>query len=634
MALVSLQNVSIAFGGQRLLDGQSLHIEKNQRICLLGRNGTGKTTLLKILAGELVPDSGTVHREPALKISYFSQHIPQDVAGSVFEIIARGLGKRGALLVQYHDEEQRLAQHPDADHRTLTRLHEELDAHHSWAAFEEIGKITSHLSLQSDWDYDTLSGGQKRRVLLAAALVSEPDVLLLDEPTNHLDIRTIAWMEDFLLRSGVTLLFVAHDRMFVKRLATRILELDRGELFDWSCNYETFLERKQSALDAQEKEWETFDKKLAQEEIWIRKGIKARRRRNEGRVKALLKMRAERKARRQREGTASLMKVEDAQMSGKIVIEAREVTYSYDDAPLIRNFTTLITRGDKIGIIGPNGCGKTTLINLMLGHCVPQSGTIRRGTNLAITYFDQFREQIDEAKTVWENVLPVGDFVVIDGKQTHIITYLQNFLFTADRARTPVSQLSGGERNRLLLARLFTKPSNLLVLDEPTNDLDAETLELLEELLVNFQGTVLLICHDRMFLNNVVTSTLVFSGHGKIEEYVGGYDDWVAQRPTDTPLAKDSATSDKKALYKEERKAKQKKKLSFSEMREIKMLPAHIESLEEEQAALHTRMAEPNFYRRLPEEIAAATRRLAELEHEISTAYERWEYLESIESAT
>jgi ATP-binding cassette subfamily F protein uup len=633
MALISLQNVSIAFGGQRLLDGQSLHIEKNQRICLLGRNGTGKTTLLKILRGELAPDNGIIHKEPGLRVSYFSQRLPQGVEGSVFDIIARGLGKRGELLIKHHQDEQRISFHSDADHHALAQLHAELDEHHSWAALDEIGKITSHMALQHDWAYATLSGGQKRRVLLAAALVSEPDVLLLDEPTNHLDIQTIAWMEEFLLRSGVTVLFVTHDRMFVKTLATRILELDRGRLFDWSCTYEMFLERKQGALEAQEKEWETFDKKLAQEEIWIRKGIKARRTRNEGRVKALMKMRAARKARRQREGTASLMKVVDAQMSGKIVIEARGVTYSYDDEPLIRDFSTLITRGDKVGVIGPNGSGKTTLMNLFMGNMTPQSGTIRRGTNLAITYFDQFREQIDEDKTVWENVLPVGDFVVIDGKQTHIITYLQNFLFTPDRAKTPVSQLSGGERNRLLLARLFTKPSNLLVLDEPTNDLDAETLELLEELLVNFQGTVLLICHDRMFLNNVVTSTLVFSGHGKVEEYVGGYDDWIAQRPPEMPQTKSSGTNNKKNQYKEERKAKQKKKLSFSEMREIKELPAQIESLEEEQAALHTQMGDPGFYRCPPEQIAAATTRLKELEEEISTAYARWELLESIESA-
>ncbi len=628
MALLSLQNVSIAFGGQQLLEQQSLHIEKNQRICLLGRNGTGKTTLLNILSGQLAPDSGNLHREPGLKVSYFSQQIPQEVQGLVFDIIAHGLGTRGELLVRYHREEQRLSRNPKADHAAFTKLHDELDAHHSWSALDAIGKITSHMVLDNDWDYAALSGGQKRRVLLAAALVSEPDVLLLDEPTNHLDIQTIAWMEEFLLRSGVTLLFVTHDRMLVKKLATRIIELDSGRLFDWSCDYETFLLRKQGALENQEKVWETFDKKMAEEEIWIRQGIKARRTRNEGRVKALLKMRAERKARRRKEG-AALLKLADARMSGKIVIEALGLTYSYDDAPLIRDCSTLITRGDKIGIIGPNGCGKTTLINLLLGTLAPQSGTVRQGTNLEITYFDQFREQIDDSKTVWENVLPVGDFVSVDGKQTHIITYLQNFLFTPDRAKTPVCQLSGGERNRLLLARLFTKPANLLVLDEPTNDLDAETLELLEELLVNFTGTILLICHDRMFLNNVVTSTLVFSGNGTIDDYVGGYDDWVAQRP---PEPSQAPGTDKKARYKEERKAKQKKKLSFREKREIEELPARIEELETEQAALHADMAAPEFYRQPPEDIAAATQRVKDVADEISSTYERWEYLESIES--
>ena len=629
MALLSLQNISIAFGGQHLLEQQSLHIEKHQRICLLGRNGTGKTTLLNILIGQLAPDSGNLHREPGLKMSYFSQQIPPDVQGSVFDIIGHGLGTRGELLVRYHREEQRLSRNPKADHAALARLHDELDAHHSWAALDAIGKIISHMALDRDWDYAALSGGQKRRVLLAAALVSEPDLLLLDEPTNHLDIQTIAWMEEFLLRSGVTLLFVTHDRMLVKKLATRIIELERGRLFDWSCDYETFLLRKQGALENQEKVWQTFDKKLAEEEIWIRQGIKARRTRNEGRVKALLTMRAERKARRRKEGAVSL-KLADAQMSGKIVIEALGLTYSYDDRPLIQDCSALITRGDKIGIIGPNGCGKTTLINLLLGTLAPQSGTVRQGSNLEFSYFDQFREQIDDSKTVWENVLPVGDFVNVDGKQTHIITYLQNFLFTPDRAKTPVCQLSGGERNRLLLARLFIKPANLLVLDEPTNDLDTETLELLEELLVNFTGTILLICHDRMFLNNVVTSTLVFSGNGTIDDYVGGYDDWLAQRPPEPSQTKEPSGSAKKARYKEERKAKQKKKLSFRERREIEELPARIEDLEAEQAALHTDMAEPEFYRQPPEDIAAATQRLKTLADEISAAYERWEYLESI----
>ena len=624
MALLSLQNASIAFGGHQLLQNVSLHIEKNQRICLLGRNGEGKSTLLKILAGEIVPDSGELHKDQSTRVSYFTQTIPQDITGTAFEIIARGLGRRGELILKYHDEERRGA----ADHAFLNRLHEEMDAHQAWSALDVINKIISQLSLDSEWNYAELSGGQKRRVLLAAALVSEPDVLLLDEPTNHLDISTVAWMEEFLIRLGVTLLFVTHDRMFLRRLATRIIELDRGELADWSCDYDTFLERKQALLDNQEKEWERFDKKLAQEEVWIRRGIKARRTRNEGRVKALLAMREERKQRRQREGVASL-KLADAQKSGKIVIEAQGVCYDYGDRPLIRNFNAIVARGDKIGVIGPNGCGKTTLINLLIGNLAPQAGTIKLGTNLAITYFDQLREQIDEDKTVWENVVDSGDFVIINGQKKHIISYLEEFLFTPDRAKTPVSHLSGGERNRLLLARLFTKSANLLVLDEPTNDLDAETLELLEELLVDFAGTVLLICHDRMFLNNVVTSTFVFGKDGKIEEFVGGYDDWLAQRQPDAPPAPAGDNAEKKKLHRETQKARQKRKLSFSEHKELGKLPGLIDALEKEQAELSLKMADSNFYRHV-EAVKIATTRLAEIEQELVSAYERWEYLESI----
>lgn len=623
MALLSLQNARIAFGGHQLLNNVSLHIEKNQRICLLGRNGEGKSTLLKILAGEIAPDSGELHKDQSVRVSYFTQTIPQNLTGTAFEIIARGLGKRGELILKYHDEERR----GSTDHRLLNALHEEMDAHQAWSALDAINKVVSQLSLDSEWKYAELSGGQKRRVLLAAALASEPDVLLLDEPTNHLDIQTVAWMEDFLIRLGVTLLFVTHDRMFLRRLATRIIELDRGELADWSCDYDTFLERKQALLENQEKEWERFDKKLAQEEIWIRRGIKARRTRNEGRVRELMAMREERKQRRQREGVASL-KLADAQKSGKIVIEAQGVCYEYDHKPLIRNFNAIVARGDKIGVIGANGCGKTTLINLLIGNLKPQSGTIKLGTNLAITYFDQLREQIDENKTVWENVVDSGDFVIINGHKKHIISYLEDFLFTPERAKTPVSHLSGGERNRLLLARLFTKPSNLLVLDEPTNDLDAETLELLEELLVEFAWTILLICHDRTFLNNVVTSTFVFGKDGKIEEFVGGYDDWLAQRTLDAPLASVEAT-DKKRQFKEAQKAKQKRKLSFSEQKELGKLPTLIDKLEQEQAALSLKMADSNFYRDV-EAVKTANLRLAQIEQELLSAYERWEFLEAI----
>ncbi len=436
-------------------------------------------------------------------------------------------------------------------------------------------------------------------------------------------------MENFLLGQGKTLLFVTHDRMLLRRLATRIIEIDRGQLFDWSCDYDTFLERKEAALEAEEKEWDRFDKKLAQEEVWIRQGIKARRHRNEGRVRALLKMRAERRARREKLGTATL-KLGEAQGSGTMVLEAKGVGYGYDGEPLIRDFDALITRGDKIGIIGPNGCGKTTLVRLLLGELTPQAGTLRQGTQLSITYFDQLRRQLDEDKTVWENVLPNGSTVTIDGKSKHIIGYLEDFLFTPERAKTRVRFLSGGERNRLLLAQLFTKPANLLVLDEPTNDLDSETLELLEELLVNFKGTVLLICHDRAFLDNVVTSTLVFTGDGAIEEYVGGYHDWLEQKSSEEPEP-ERPKVDKKKLYREARKASRPRRLTFKENKELESLPGLIESLEGELDELHNQLADPAFYRD-QERVVAAKQRLAAVEARHARAFARWEELEAIAS--
>ena len=627
MALISLQNISIAFGGPKILDDLSLQIEKKQRICLLGRNGSGKSTLMKILEGRLTCDDGAMIKDQNMHISYFDQKIPQDLNGSVFEIIAGGLGIRGELLANYHREEKRLAEHSDAGHNVLNQLHEEIDHHQAWSALKQIHEITSRMSLDSDAEYQTLSGGQKRRVLLAAALVSEPDLLLLDEPTNHLDMTTIAWLEDFLLNMNTTLLFVTHDRMLLRKLATRIIELDRGKLVDWACDYDTFLERKQAVLDIQEKEWEKFDKKLAQEEIWIRKGIKARRTRDESRVRALKKMREERADRRTREGNVSF-NLADARRSGKLVIQTEDVCFGYAGIPLIQNFSTMIARGDKIGIIGPNGCGKTTLIKLLLGELKPDSGSVKLGTNLSITYFDQMRETLDENKTVWENVLPYGEFVEIDGRKKHIIGYLQDFLFTPERAKTPVKHLSGGERNRLLLARLFTLPSNFIVLDEPTNDLDAETLELLEELLMNFTGTVLLISHDRAFLNNVVINTFSFIGNGVIHENVGGYDDWLKKSEEfSAPSSKESQT-DKKKLYKEARKANRPKKLGFKERQELKTLPAQIEALEKEQNGLYAQMSDPAFYQN-KEDVVTAKKRLEALEAELPKLYERWEFLES-----
>ncbi|MCB0281445.1 MAG: ATP-binding cassette domain-containing protein [Calditrichaeota bacterium] len=629
MALIALQNVTAHFGGPLLLDNISLQIEKKQRICLLGRNGTGKSTLMKILAGKIPPDDGLVQKQQGIRISYFGQDIPQNLDDTVFNIVAQGLGNRGSLLTQYHQEEKLFAENPKADPKRFNHLHDEMDKHQSWAAIDEISQILSRMYLEADWNYNNLSGGQKRRVMLAAALVSEPDLLLLDEPTNHLDIDSIDWLEQFLVRKNSTLLFVTHDRMLLKRLATRIIELDRGKLADWACDYETFLKRKQVVLDAEEKEWKDFDKKLAQEEVWIRKGIRARRTRNEGRVRALKKMREERQQRRTREKTANLQ-VSSAGLSGKSVINAHNVSFSYGDKVLIKDFNALISRGDKIGIIGPNGCGKTTLVNILLDKIKGYSGLIEHGSNLEITYYDQLREQLDESKNVWENVLPNGDTVMVDGKNKHIIAYLQDFLFTPERAKTPIINLSGGERNRLLLARLFTQPTNLLVLDEPTNDLDAETLELLEELLINFSGTLILISHDREFLNNIVTSIYAFGENGSVQEFIGGYDDFLRQAQPHTTEKKAAADLNKKEAYREEKKAKRKNKLSYHEKRELNELPAKIEKLEAEITALHESMSDPDFYKD-SNAVIKANRQLQETESILEQAYNRWQELEALD---
>jgi ATP-binding cassette subfamily F protein uup len=592
----------------------------------MGRNGTGKSTLMKILDSQVVPQDGTVWKEQGLTTAYFTQEIPQHLTGTVFEIVARGLGARGDLLLRYHTEERRQQIQPNPER--LQKLHDELETHRAWSVFEEIGQVTTRMGLNPDAPYATLSGGLKRRVLLGQALVSEPDLLLLDEPTNHLDIDSITWLEETLLARGKTLIFVTHDRWLLKNLATRIVEIDRGRLLDWTCDYETFLQRKQEALDAEEKQWERFDKKLGQEEIWIRMGVKARRRRNEGRVRALQDMRNQRRRRRQRLGTVTL-RLAEAQGAGTLAIEAKNLSFGYGSQPLVRDFEVLVTRGDKIGIVGPNGCGKTTLVRLLLKDLPPQTGTVRHGTNLEVTYFDQMRSQLDENKTVWENVQPNGDTVVVNGKSQHVIGYLQDFLFTPQRAKTRLSVLSGGERHRVLLARLFARPTNLLVLDEPTNDLDAETLELLEELLIHYQGTLLLICHDRVFLDNVVTNTWVFQDDGRIEEHVGGYSEWQAQHQAAPPASCPPPKVDKKKDYKAARKAKQSRKRSYKETQELAALPTRIEALEAELATLHQRLADPDLYRH-PKDIVTIKDRLAQVESEHSSAFNRWEELEAL----
>ena len=630
MALLTLHSITTSYGGLPILNKVDLQIEPGERLCLVGRNGEGKSTLMKVLSGEIQPDSGEITSKQNLKISRLEQEVPGDIHATVFDVAASGLGSLVNIVADYHRLVHEMAE--SSDDRLMgefERVQHAMDAADGWQAQQQVETVLSRLELPPDVLFSSLSGGYKRRVLLAKALVAEPDLLLLDEPTNHLDIESIHWLEDFLLDFNATLLFVTHDRMLLKKLATRIIELDRGNLTSWPGNYDTYLRRKQDALSAEAGQNARFDKKLAQEEIWIRKGIKARRTRNEGRVRALEKMRAERSQRRNRQGNVR-MNTQDMEKSGKLVVTAKEVSYAYEDKTIISDLNTTIMRGDRVGIIGPNGAGKTTLLQLLLGQLTPDSGTVRLGTNLQIAYFDQLRAQLDEEKSVQDNVGEGNDQVVINGQQRHIIGYLQDFLFSPDRARSPVKILSGGERNRLLLAKLFTNPSNLLILDEPTNDLDVETLELLEELLLDYPGTLLMVSHDRAFLNNVVTSTMVFEGDGKISDYAGGYDDWLVQRPQAAATGTAKATSVTNQKEKTP-PATEKRKLTFKENKELKELPAQIETMEQEQETLLAAMADPNFYRDNDKNvITTSTDRLAVLEKELADAYRRWEELDAL----
>lgn len=600
MALVSIDDLSIGFRGPPLLDSVSCQIEAGQRIGLLGRNGAGKTTFLRLLSGDEQPDQGQVRLPPGARVSLLRQDVPQNLSAIVFDVVAEGL----ATIEQSGG-----------------------DGGDDWKSQNQVEQIISRMQLAADAGFDVLSSGMKRRVLLARALVSAPDLLLLDEPTNHLDIDAINWLEEFLGRWGATLVFVTHDRMFLGRMADRILEIDRGRLFDWSCDYDTFLQRKEAALEVEEKQNALFDKRLAQEESWIRQGIKARRTRNEGRVRALKEMRRQRGERRVANGQVKL-RIEQGQRSGNLIAEADQVLFAYDEREIVREFSTTIMRGDKVGIIGPNGAGKTTLLRILLGQLSPQQGSVRLGTNLQIAYFDQLREQLDENLTVQENIGDGGDSVQIGGQSTHIMGYLQDFLFSPQRARTPVRFLSGGERNRILLARLFAKPANVIVLDEPTNDLDAETLELLETRLVEFSGTLLLVSHDRTFLNNVVTSTIAFESDG-VKEYVGGYDDWLRQSAAvDKPVTGQKRTDRSKSG--KPCGSEGKRRLSYNEQRELAALPATIEQLESEMSAMHQTMADPAFYQLPSSQIAAAQSRHTELERNLAAAYSRWEELEQL----
>ncbi len=627
MSLIRLRNIHVSFGGPAILEAISMSIDSGERLCLLGRNGTGKSTLLKIISGEVKAESGELEFKQNLKLAVLDQEPRGNLEGSIFDIVAMGLGDNAKYLQDYHHALHNFSENNnDQTIAELQRAQDQVDIHNAWQLNQQVEEVLSRMQLDGDADYGSLSGGMKRRVLLAKALVIKPDILLLDEPTNHLDLTAIQWLEEQLLNYKGALMFITHDRSFMRRLSTRIIELDRGELTSYPGNYDTYLRRKAEALHAEEVANAHFDKKLAQEEVWIRQGIKARRTRNEGRVRALEKMRNERSARRQQVGKVSMVTTQ-AQRSGKLVAEAENVSFDYEDKPLIQGLNTTILRGDKIGIIGPNGAGKTTLLRLLLGDLKPTSGNIQIGTKLEVAYFDQFRAQLDDNASVIDNLSQGREFVEINGNRKHVIGYLQDFLFAPERARSPVSMLSGGERNRLLLAKLFSKPSNILVLDEPTNDLDIETLELLEELVMEYKGTVLVVSHDREFVNNVVTSTLVFEGDAQINEYVGGYDDWLKQaaHSNNAQQKKPEKGAEKKAVPDKKASAK---KLSYKEQRELETLPAQIEQFEEEVELLQNTMSQEDFYKQDKIEIKKIQQQLADTQEKLSFCYNRWEQLE------
>jgi len=593
MALLNLQNISLSFDGSPLLDGIDLQIHAGEKISLLGRNGSGKTTLMRLMNGEIEPDRGARIVEKGVKTALLPQEVPAGLEGTVRDVVTGGL----------------LGRHEGGDE-------EEIDHY-------RVERALSMVAVDPGLSFSDLSAGMKRRVILGRAIVNDPDILLLDEPTNHLDIGSIEWLENFLGRYDRTIFFVTHDRAFMQKIAGRIIEIDRGRLFDWKCDYATFLRRKDAWLEAEETRDALFDKKLAQEEAWIRKGIKARRTRNEGRVRALMKMREERAARRERQG-AVRMESRNAEQSGKMVIEAEDLYFGYGGVPLIRDFSTRIMRGDRIGIIGPNGCGKSTLIRLLLGDLAPVSGTVRRGSRIETAYFDQLRDTIDPDRTVRQNVAEGGEMIDMGGRTRHVIGYLQDFLFTPARADVKAGVLSGGEKNRLMLAKLFTRPSNFLIMDEPTNDLDIETVELLEELLLEYAGTLILVSHDRAFINNVVTSTLVFEGNGEVREYAGGYDDWLLQRKV--------RESGQSVQFKKPRdkKAPETRKLTFKEKKELESIPQLITDKEKRVNDIHAILSDPAFYRENSARVPEIKAELEMLEHDLETLLHRWDELESI----
>ena len=626
MSLIVFQNVDLSVGGPLLLQQVNLSIEPNERVCIVGRNGAGKSTLLRLMSGEIHADDGEV-RSFGSRIAGLSQEVPKALEGTVFDVVALGLGELGGHLARYH---HLLHDGVDMDMDELGRVQALIDEGQGWQLEQRVEEVISKLDLPEDTEFSALSGGMKRRVLLAQALVAAPDLLLLDEPTNHLDIESIAWLEEFLKNFAGSVVFVTHDRAFLRNLATRIIEIDRGQVTSWPGDYENYLRRREERLHAESQANILFDKKLAQEEVWIRQGIKARRTRNEGRVTALKAMRRERSERREQAGSVNLAAATAAK-SGKKIFEAKHVNFAFGDRVLVRDFSTVIQRGDKIGLIGPNGSGKTTLLKLLLGDLQPQSGELMRGSNLEIAFFDQLRGALREDWNALDNVSEGREFIDINGGRKHVMGYLQDFLFSPDRALAPITKLSGGERNRLLLAKLFARPSNLLVMDEPTNDLDVETLELLEELLIDYPGTLILVSHDRAFLDNVVTSSLVMEGNGRVGDYVGGYSDWQRQRPV--PVVAGAAPKLTPQVPREAPVAPVpsvllKRKLGFKEQRELEQLPALIETLEFQVALETTRVSSPDLYREGSAAVQAANRQLSELQSKLESAYARWSELD------
>jgi ATP-binding cassette subfamily F protein uup len=630
MAYITLRDVHLAFGGPALLDGANFNLERGERVCLIGRTGEGKSTLLKLIEGSLLPDNGEVSIQNGLTVSMLAQDVPMD-SGKVADIVADGAGEAANVLKEYHEASDACVLGDMEACDRMGMLQHKLDQLDGWALENKVNSILSKMGLDPNADLADLSGGRKRRVLLARALLTQPDVLLLDEPTNHLDVESIEWLEKFLLdQNNLTLLFISHDRSFVDSIATRIVELDRGILRGYEGNYSRYLELKAQQMEAEEKQNALFDKKLAEEEAWIRQGIKARRTRNEGRVRALKDLREQSKARRSQQGKVS-MTTQEANRSGKLVFEIENLSVGYDSKVLIKDFSAIVLRGDRIGLVGDNGVGKTTLIKAILGE-IKHSGSVKTGTQLEVAYFDQLRNALDLEKTVMANVSEGSDFVDVNGNRRHIYSYLQDFLFSPERARTPVKALSGGERNRILLAKLLLKPSNLIVMDEPTNDLDMVTLELLEEMLSEYKGTLLLISHDRAFMDNVVTSTWVFDGKGQIDEYIGGYQDYLEQRPDQKVV--DQKSDVKKAQAKAEAAAAaaapKKVKLSYKDQRELEQLPAEIEKLETEQAELSAKLADGSWFVSDANAATAASQRLAEIEELLLEKLERWDILENM----